>query len=188
MGNDRDSFGTEHMKKSYLSKILAGCLAIAALPVSQAALNLPGDSQSTTYAFDDAKSSAKPITHPFKWEKTSTKAFKEAKDADVPVAILFTGTSWCGYCKALEKEVLSKLAFKNGLKGLVVGLMCVADSPGKFKSKDAEKMAKKYGVSGYPTMVLVSADGTEVGRMTGFSPGTAPETYLDQLKQQAGVK
>lgn len=117
----------------------------------------------------------------FKWNKSDTQAFKLAKENKLPVAILFTGTSWCGYCIKLEKEVLSKKEFKDGMNGLAIGLICVSPSAGQWKGYGKE-LSKKYGVSGVPKIVVVDADGKELGQ-TGYVPGQPPSGYIAFFKK-----
>lgn len=121
----------------------------------------------------------------FKWNKNDDAAFKQAAENKLPVAILFTGTSWCGYCIKLEKEILSKKEFKDGMGGLAIGLICVSPSAGQWKGYGKE-LSKKYAVSGVPAIVVVDAEGKELGR-TGYIPNQSPEEYIKFFRKYSGL-
>ncbi len=125
---------------------------------------------------DDAKKGLK-----FKWNKTEKSAFKQAKEEKLPVMILFTGTSWCGYCVKLESEVLKKKEFSEGMNGVAIGLICISESPGNYKGTWAANLAKKYGVKGVPSIIVVDDEGKVLGTM-GYYPGEKPAYYVNKVK------
>jgi len=104
--------------------------------------------------------------------------FQKAKDLAVslkrPILIDFTGSDWCGWCMKLDREVFSTPQFKRLAKRSVI-LMKV-DLPRKKKLpadvlKQNRQLAQKFGVRGFPTLVLVDASGTEKRRIGGFPSG-----------------
>ena len=109
-------------------------------------------------------------------------AAKAAKAAEtgLPIVLLFTGTSWCGFCVKLEKEILSKKDFKQGMDGVAIGVKFEFGSSDFSKSKEA----KTYNITGVPAMVVVDADGKELGR-TGYVPGRTPAQYVEFFKKYA---
>jgi thioredoxin-related protein len=71
-------------------------------------------------------------------------------------------TSWCGWCKTLDKNTYSD---DNVGK--------IADAKFVSVKIDAERgegvtLAKSYKVTGYPTIVFFSADGKEIDRVVGY--------------------
>lgn len=96
----------------------------------------------------------------------------------------FTGSDWCGWCMKLDKEVFSKKEFKDYAKENLI-LVTVDFPQGKRQTKKLkeqnEALAKKYGVSGYPTIVLVDAEGKKLAQ-TGYEEG-GPTKYVESLKQ-----
>lgn len=61
------------------------------------------------------------------------------------------------------------------------------DFPNKKPQSDALKAAnkalgEKYGVDGYPTFVVLNADGKEIGRQVGYAPG-GPEAFIAKLEK-----
>jgi thioredoxin-related protein len=43
-------------------------------------------------------------------------------------------------------------------------------------------LSDKYGVDGYPTFVVLNADGKEIGRQVGYSPG-GPDAFIAKLEK-----
>jgi len=117
------------------------------------------------------------------WQISYEDALKQAKDFDRPVMICFLGSDWCPYCIKLLKEVLDTRDFGGwAMQNLVV---MVADYPKKItlppemiKRNDALK--EKFNVHGFPQVVLVAADGSELGRIGGYS---GKEKWQAQLRQ-----
>ncbi|KAJ9460521.1 Protein disulfide-isomerase like 2-1 [Diplonema papillatum] len=85
---------------------------------------------------------------------------------------------WCGWCK--------KLAPEWKVIGKQVGDSHPKLSVGKFDATDdaSVELCKRYGVKGYPTIVLIKADGAFV-RYSGTR--TAPQILL-WLEAETGVK
>jgi len=111
-------------------------------------------------------------------------AMKKAADEKKTVFALFTGSDWCIWCKRLEGEVLSKKEFSDeaGKEFVLVFLDFPSDKslvPAAAAKRNAE-LAKKYGISGYPTVLLLDAQG-KVLAQTGYRKG-GPEKYIAHLK------
>ena len=112
-------------------------------------------------------------------EAAKAQGVKENK----PVLIDFTGSDWCPPCIQLHKVVFESAEFAAvASKYVLVEL----DSPRKtpqapeLKAKNAE-LSKKFGISGFPTVLLIDAKSGEVfGKTVGFGGQTAKE-YLDKL-------
>jgi len=111
-------------------------------------------------------------------------AAKEKKD----ILVDFTGSDWCGYCIKLHAEVFDKPEFEAFARNYV---LVELDFPNK-KPQPPEEKAKnkaaqaKYGVSGFPTVLLLDAKtGEAFARQSGYGPGTGPKAYLEKF---AGAK
>jgi protein disulfide-isomerase len=118
-----------------------------------------------------------------KYDDALTKAQKENK----LVFALFTGSDWCPWCVYLEKEVTSQKDFiKSASKKFVLLFL---DFP-RDKSKVSEEiaaqnreLASKYAVRGFPTVLILDADGNQVGK-TGYRRGGA-KPYIEHLEELA---
>jgi protein disulfide-isomerase len=90
----------------------------------------------------------------------------------------------CGWCIKLDKEVFSQKAFKDYAASELI--LVEVDFPqgkeqsGALKAQN-EALAKKYGIRGFPTIVLLSPEGELIGN-TGYRPGGA-EAYVAHLKK-----
>jgi thioredoxin-related protein len=118
------------------------------------------------------------------WGTDLPKALAQAKSDKKLVLLDFTGSDWCGWCIKFDKDVLSTDQFANYAKTHLE--LVTLDFPNKKPQSDALKSAnaalqKKYGVDGFPTFVLLNADGKELGRQVGYAPG-GPEAFIAKLE------
>ena len=117
------------------------------------------------------------------WLTDFEAAKAEAAKRGLPILADFSGSDWCSWCVKLDKEVLSTDAFKAYAKENFV--LFLADFPQakpqpSATRKQNEALAKRYGVRGFPTVLLLEADGKELAR-TGYQRGGAAG-YIKHLK------
>ena len=112
-------------------------------------------------------------------DAAKAKGLKENK----PVLVDFTGSDWCPPCIQLHKVVFQSAEFAAvASKYVLVELDYPRKTPQapELKAKNAE-LSKKFGISGFPTVLLIDAKSGEVfGKTVGFGGQTAKE-YLDKL-------
>ncbi len=100
------------------------------------------------------------------------KAKKEAKKLDKPLFLHFT-TTWCGWCRKIENDIYRNKEGKKALEGFVrASLDCTVPNgkrPSGQKKINLDLMAK-YGGSGYPFLVMVTADGVLLNSFAGYKP------------------
>jgi len=118
------------------------------------------------------------------WMTDFEAAQAKAAEKGKPMLLDFTGSDWCGWCIKLKKEVFSKKTFKDYAESELV--LVEVDFPRGKKQSDAlkaqnEALAEKYGIRGFPTIVLLSPEGKLIGK-TGYRPGGA-EAYVAHLKE-----
>jgi len=118
------------------------------------------------------------------WEENYDKALAEAKETNKLVLLDFTGSDWCGWCMKIDEEIFSKSDFKKYAKANLV--LVELDYPrGKSQTKKLKEqnaaLKSKFGISGYPTLIVVDAEGKEQARWGGYS-----KTFLDELKDKVG--
>ncbi len=122
------------------------------------------------------------------WLTDLPKAETEAKADHKLVLLDFTGSDWCGWCIKFDKEVFSTPAFAEyARKNLVLVQL---DFPRKTKldsklQKANDALRDKYKVEGYPTFVVLNAEGREVGRQVGYSEG-GPKPFIAKLDRMKG--
>jgi len=118
------------------------------------------------------------------WSDNYQEALALAKKENKPVLINFTGSDWCGWCIKLKKDVFSTQEFQDFAKNNVV--LFEADFPQSKKLPQAvqeqnEKLQTEFKVDGYPTLVLVNAEGKELDRNVGYLKG-GPEAMIAWIK------
>jgi protein disulfide-isomerase len=119
------------------------------------------------------------------WGTDLPKALAQAKTDQKMVLLDFTGSDWCGWCIKFDKETLSTDKFAEYAKAHLE--LVVVDFPNKKPQSDALKAAnkalgEKYKVNGYPTFVVLNAEGKEIGRQVGYAPG-GPEAFIAKLEK-----
>ncbi len=120
------------------------------------------------------------------WIADFDEAVKVAKAENKDLLVDFTGSDWCGWCIKLDKEVFSHEAFDLGVKSnyVLVSLDFPRKEENKAKVPDIERnkeLQSKYGVRGFPTILLMNTDGVVYGK-TGYQPG-GPEKYVEHINQ-----
>ena len=112
-------------------------------------------------------------------DAAKAKGVKENK----PLLVDFTGSDWCPPCIQLHKVVFESAEFAAvASKYVLVELDYPRKTPQapELKAKNAE-LSKKFGISGFPTVLLIDAKSGDVfGKTVGFGGQTAKE-YLDKL-------
>jgi thioredoxin-related protein len=116
-------------------------------------------------------------------EEASAIAAKENK----PILVNFTGSDWCGWCIRLTDEVFAKDSFKKYADNNLV--LVKLDFPSKVKQSDEtkqynQKWLEKFGVRGFPTILLLDRDLKLVNK-TGYQQG-GPEAYIKHIKKLLG--
>ena len=118
------------------------------------------------------------------WETDFKKASSTAKTSGKYIMLDFSGSDWCGWCIKLEKEVFSQDAFKDFAEK---NLVCVlVDFPRNKKQTGEQKqqnrdLATKYGIQGYPTIIILGPDGEPVAK-TGYLQGGS-RNYAQHLNE-----
>lgn len=118
------------------------------------------------------------------WTADFQAAQAQATEKGLTILANFSGSDWCGWCIRLDEEVFAHQAFKDYADDNIV--LFLADFPNKTKlpedvAQQNERLAKQYGVRGFPTILLLNADGQVLGR-TGYQRG-GPEAYVEHLKK-----
>jgi len=122
------------------------------------------------------------------WKLDFDKALAQAKKEHKPVLVLFTGSDWCPPCHILESRIFESKEFEDYAKKHLILVM--ADFPRRAKNRlpveqqqKNNQLAMKYGIRGFPTVLLFSPDGKELDRKVGFGGGT-PAQYIQNIKEK----
>lgn len=119
-----------------------------------------------------------------KWYGTIEEAVQVATSEDKQILVQFTGSDWCKWCIKLNNEVFYQDDFEAYAKENMV--LVKLDFPRSVPQSDAVKeynrsIATKYGVRGFPTILLMDKEGNVV-LQTGYQPGGA-KAYVDHIKE-----
>jgi thiol-disulfide isomerase/thioredoxin len=106
-----------------------------------------------------------------------------------PVVLEFTGSDWCPPCMQMEKKVFSTQEFKDFAEKDIVFVKL--DFPNSREQEEAVKernaaLSKQSSIEGYPTLVVLSSSGKELGRQVGFMGGGATEV-ISWIKSKANL-
>lgn len=126
-----------------LLALLALCLS-AALPLAHAAPGLPSSNVAWLPAAADAD---------------IDRAFAQARAEGKPL-LLYWGATWCPPCNQLKATFFNRQDFA-ALSRSFVAVHVDGDRPG------AQKLGRRFKVSGYPTVVLFTPAGAEITRLPG---------------------
>lgn len=123
------------------------------------------------------------------WLTDLNAALGKARAENKIVLINFTGSDWCGWCIRLKREVFATPAFDSFASNNLV--LVEVDFP-RGKSLPAaqqranQALAERFGISGYPTLVVLGSDGKELGRL-GYEPG-GPRNFIASLERIGGPR
>lgn len=120
------------------------------------------------------------------WSSDYGKSMELAKMERKIVLVDFTGSTWCGPCIKLDKEVFSDPAFKEyANKNLVLVKVDFPPSFAQSKKNDLELAEKlgvpKNGIMVFPTLVVMGADGKKLGDF--FYEGGGPSDFIAQVEK-----
>jgi protein disulfide-isomerase len=118
------------------------------------------------------------------WKTDYSAALAQAAKENKMVLLDFTGSDWCGWCIKLQKDTFSKPEFKKFAEQSLV--LVELDFPrGKTQSDELkrqnEELAEKFGVQGFPTLVLLDPQGKEAARNVGYLQG-GPEAFIQWVE------
>jgi protein disulfide-isomerase len=117
------------------------------------------------------------------WMTDYDAALQKAVAENKHVLVDFSGSDWCGWCIKLDKEVFSKETFVDYADENLVLLL--VDFPRSKEQSDEQRtaneaLAEKYGIRGFPTVLILNPQG-EVIERTGYQQGGA-DAYIEMIK------
>jgi protein disulfide-isomerase len=124
------------------------------------------------------------------WFTDMSAAKAQAKAENKLMLMDFTGSDWCPWCIRFKKDVLDTPEFQAYAAKHVVEVE--VDFPDKkAQGSDLKKsnaaLKDKYDVQGFPTLVVLDANGKEIGRQVGYDEG-GPKAFIAKLEGYKAAK
>lgn len=128
-----------------------------------------------------------PASDSLNWKTNLEEAIQLAKKENKTVLVNFTGSDWCRWCKKLSAEVFTQDEFAKYAKDNLV--LVKLDFPRSIPQTNETKyynqsLAQKYGVQGFPTILILDGTGKLLAK-TGYQPGGAAN-YINHIKGYLG--
>jgi len=119
------------------------------------------------------------------WKTDLPKAQQQAKKENKLILLDFTGSDWCGWCIKLHHDTFSKQEWADYAKKNLV--LVEVDFPHSKEQSEALKSAnealqKKYKIDGFPTIIVLNADGNVVWKNEGYLSG-GPKAMIDEIEK-----
>jgi len=114
------------------------------------------------------------------WETNYNAALEQAAKENKMVLLDFTGSDWCVWCIKLKNDTFSKPEFqKFAAESLVLVELDFPRSKEQSPElkKQNQELAEKFGIEGFPTLVLLDSQGKEAARNVGYLQG-GPEGFV----------
>lgn len=105
------------------------------------------------------------------WEQDLDDALERARAEDKAVLVNFYA-DWCVWCQRLDATTLRDANVASLLSDRVVTVKLDVDG-------DGEDVSAAYGVEALPTVLVLDAEGREIGRIPGYQP---PAGFLEALE------
>jgi protein disulfide-isomerase len=119
------------------------------------------------------------------WLTSHKEALEMAAEENRPILVDFTGSDWCGWCVKLQKDIFTKSEWQDFAKENLV--LLELDFPNAKPQSDELKaqnagLQKKFGVNGFPTLVLLDSKGKEIARNEGYLQG-GPQALISWIQK-----
>lgn len=127
------------------------------------------------------------ITTDIEWNTNLNSALKKAEKQNKKVMIYFTGSDWCGPCKALKKDLFDSDEFKILAKNyelLYIDIPRNRNLVGEKQMKHNQELMAKFNKKGvFPNLVILNKKGKEIGAMSGYSMNGEIQYHTKFLKK-----
>jgi len=100
------------------------------------------------------------------WVYDYENARDQSRSEGKPLLIYFH-TGWCSWCRKLERETYSNDEVASLLND---NFICL-----KINAEEHPNLMTSYRIPGYPTVLFVSPEGEEMGRIMGYNP---PDIFM----------
>lgn len=121
------------------------------------------------------------------WRNDYPGALRQAQAENKLVLLDFTGSDWCPWCIKFDHDVLATPQFAayaaRRLQLVRLDFPRHTPQPDALRRANAA-LAKQFAVDGFPSFVLVNADGKELCRQVGYLQG-GPDAFIAELEKSS---
>lgn len=126
--------------------------------------------------------------HALEWITDLNTAMARAQKEQKAVLLDFTGSDWCPWCQKLKSEAFDRFEFAGYAAANLI--MVEVDFPQRKKLSTDQlnanyALASKYGVKGYPTIILLNSEGQLLGQC-GYVQG-GPTAFVARIERFPGM-
>jgi len=119
------------------------------------------------------------------WSTDYDASIKKAEAEKRLVLLEFTGSDWCPPCKMQAKEVFDQPEFEKFAEARLVPVKL--DFPRRSEQSPElraanQKLAEKFNVDGFPTLILLDSKGNELAREVGYGGGGV-EAFVEWVEK-----
>jgi protein disulfide-isomerase len=116
------------------------------------------------------------------WTTDFDTAMDTAKADRLPLYLYFTGSTWCIWCKKMDREIHNQDAFRQKTVGKFHFVKI--DLPaGAQPNEKVKNLVDSYHIQGVPTVIILSPDGKELSRFR-YQP-ISPDKYAEAVLEAA---
>ncbi|MFT5751605.1 MAG: thioredoxin-related protein [Flavobacteriales bacterium] len=126
------------------------------------------------------------------WLTDFDQAKKEARKANKPILMYFTGSDWCGPCKMLKKDFWQDpdfLAQAADFVLLEVDIPFKLDVISEDQMKKNKELQNKYNLEkSFPTVLALDAKGNVRGRISAYSMLRDTSGYFAFIEKARSIR
>lgn len=83
-------------------------------------------------------------------------------------------TTWCGYCKKMKRETYTNESVASYLNDNYIAMKVDAEKG------EGSTIARKYGVSGYPTQLILDSNGKLIKKHAGYMKVSGLQKFINK--------
>ena len=121
---------------------------------------------------------------PLIWQTNLDEALADARSRARPVLMFFSGSDWDVWSQKMERQIFDTADFASFAAERLILLKL--EFPKSYVLPEAQlkqnrSLQKKYGISGYPAVVVTDDTGAVIGRLSYTEDG--PQHFLGELSR-----
>lgn len=120
-----------------------------------------------------------PANRVARWNTDMSSARREAQKYNLPIYLVFTGTSWCPPCQRMEKEVFNSSEFRTFSNRKLVLMKVVVPASRKISGLNSQ-LSTRFDIRSYPTILLLDSNGNDFYKKSGAS--TNPGSHVSKIE------